>query len=126
MSIQTIVKYNKLRAQMTPDELKLADTLYEASEAEKALLVESLSPEKPAGRTRKKAAGKKSVRAASLSEKIQGTAGPKSIDGGVSKMRCIQEGCGEYADNPIHDSLMGYRGYHEFDSGQQAATASGD
>lgn len=42
MSIQTIVKYNKLRAQMTSDELKLADTLYEASEAEKALLVESL------------------------------------------------------------------------------------
>lgn len=126
MNYRAILKVYSAERRLTDDETAFLNTLRAMNDSERELLVESLSPEKPVSRARKKPAGKKSARAASLSEKIQGTAGPKSIDGGVSKMRCVQEGCGEYADNPIHDSLMGYRGYHEFDSGQQAATVSGD
>lgn len=55
MNIRKIVTYNNLRRQFTPEELAFADQLYSATESEKELIVESLQPQKPAG---KKMAGK--------------------------------------------------------------------
>lgn len=113
MSIQTIVKYNKLRAQLTPEELVLADTLYHASESDKALIIESLQPQ-----TAKKKAGRKpkSARAQSLQKQIQSTT--KRSDGD----RCqfvvndtTGEVCGATVEDAIHDST--YLSSHPFESG---------
>lgn len=54
----------------------------------------------------------KSARASSLASAIKGTS--KSLDGGVSKMRCAVENCGAYADDLIHDPKGGYESYHPF------------
>jgi hypothetical protein len=37
--------------------------------------------------------------------------------------RCGKEDCNAWAVNPIHDSTMGYAGYHEFQPAQRAAAA---
>jgi hypothetical protein len=56
MNIRKIVTYNALRKEFTAEELVLADTLYNASETDRELLIQSLQPEKAT-----KKAGKKSA-----------------------------------------------------------------
>lgn len=65
---------------------------------------------------------KKSKHASSLQQQIQ-TARP-NLDGGVSKMRCNREGCGEYADHNKHH-LTTDPDYHEFVAPPAAHAATG-
>jgi len=44
-----------------------------------------------------------------------------TLDGGVSKMRCAQAGCGEYADHSNHDA--GYLSSHPFVASSSAPRA---
>jgi len=46
MNIRKVVTYNALRKGFAPEELALADALYNASESERELLIQSLQPEK--------------------------------------------------------------------------------
>lgn len=67
----------------------------------------------------------KSARTKSLQQQIQTV---RPLDGGVSKMRCAKEGCGEYGDNNIHHRTTD-PDYHEFvagDSGKSHALAAGE
>lgn len=73
---------------------------------------------KPQKKSSKKSAGGggRSRRGEALKQQIQ-TARP-ALDGGVSKMRCAMENCGEYADNNVHH-LTTNPDYHPFVSPAQ-------
>lgn len=128
--------YGNLR-QLTDDESALLSTLRAMNDTERELLVESLQPQKPAGkRAAKKSAGK-SRKAASLGEAVKGnlqrrepTVGGFADD--VDHLRCTSRYdnakgiCNEAEDNPIHDPALGYGGYHEFVPPAQSAAANGD
>lgn len=137
MNIRKIVTYNALRKQFTPEELIFADTLYNASESERELLITALQPEKVVT----KRAGKKSAsRGASKSSRASGMAAAltKSLeqqrqvakdgdaDDNDPSARCQKEFaggfiCDEPADANVHH-LRGATGYHEFDAGKSSAS----
>lgn len=123
MSLRQVLTIYNAERQLNDDETALLNTLRKMTDAERGMFVEGLS-DKPQKKSNKKSSvASKSRRASSLAQQIQ-TVNKPALDGGVSKMRCVVEGCGEYADNPVHDSLMGYAGYHEFDSGQVAVSTT--
>ena len=47
MDFKKVIKFNTLRAQLSTEEFTLAETLWDASDADKQLLVESLQPAAP-------------------------------------------------------------------------------
>lgn len=124
MSLRQVLTIYNAERQLTDDETALLNTLRKMTDAERGMFVDGLS-DKPQKKSAKKSTTKpatKSTRAQSLQGAIKKT--PKALDGGVSKMRCSQENCGEYADNPIHDLFMGYAGHHPFTPSAPVATAA--
>lgn len=119
--------YGNLR-QLTDDESVLLNTLRAMSDTERELLVESLQPQKLAGRKAAKSrkSGSKSPRATSLSSVIQRT--PKTKDDDGSSQPCSylmgNESCDAVVGDPIHDKSFGYAGYHPFQPPAQSAVLS--
>lgn len=151
MSYRDVLKIFKLERELTDDETALLNTLRGMTDAERELLVESLSPpakaSKPATKklkrcdvcgVSKRAAhhrdtslpdyhefdpGGKSKRASSLKQAIAGTAGKSKISSDdFDDSACDQ--CSMKADDNIHH-LLTAEGFHEFQPGQ-AQAVSGD
>jgi hypothetical protein len=153
MNLKNVLRTYSLLRSLTNDESALLDTLRAMNDAERELLVELLVPatvRKPATKQQRKvehcgvcdytkraavhkdttlsdyhefqSSKPKSARAASLAEQIKTSNRP--LDGGVSKMRCDREGCGEYADHNVHH-LESTVGYHEFQPQRAAAVGAG-
>lgn len=123
MNLKAVLRTYAFLRQLTDDETALLETLRSLTDSDREQMVESLAPAKPAVKKRKPRASR-SPRAESLATAI----GERTLDGGVSKMRCAYvendddpTACGEYASNPIHDAQAGYAGYHEFQVPKVAA-----
>ena len=127
MNYRNILKIYNLERQLGDDETAFLNTLRRMSDSERELLVESLSPGKATKKAGKKSSSKsagKSARASSLQQQIQSTtrADSKStlcgysIDGKV---------CHGTENDGIHDAMMGYVAYHEFQP-ESVAVATGD
>lgn len=131
MNLKLVLRtYSALR-QLTDDESALLNTLRAMNDTERELLVESLQPQKAAGKKAAKArkSASKSPRATSLSSVIQRTPKTKDDDDSSSQQCSYQMGnetCDATISDPIHDESFGYTGYHTFVPPAQAATASGD
>lgn len=75
---------------------------------------------------------KRSPRASSLQQQIQGRTKAANGRGGlglcISRITVgddeVGDICNAHESDPIHDPLMGYAGYHEFQPAEQAASAS--
>lgn len=88
---------------------------------------------KKVGKKASKASSSKSPRASSLQQQIQGRAKAANSRGGLGL--CVSrivvgddeagDICNAHESDPIHDPLMGYAGYHEFQPAEQAVSASG-
>lgn len=69
----------------------------------------------------------KSQRASSIQQQIQGRAKKAAVETGyctyLAEVNGGQEMCEAGADNSIHDPLMGYAGYHEFQPAEQTEVA---
>lgn len=119
MNFRAVLKvYNGLR-QLTDDESALLNTLRAMNDTERELLVESLQPQKAAGKKAAKArkSASKSPRATSLSSVIQRTPKTKDDDDSSSQQCSYQMGdetCDATISDPIHDESFGYAGYHPF------------
>lgn len=122
MNLRNVLRAYSLLRVLNDDETALLETLRAANDNERQLIAEAMS-DKPQKKAGKKSAGRggRSKRGESLQQQIQ-TARP-SLDGGVSKMRCSREGCGEYADHNKHH-LTTDPDYHEFQP-VAASTARG-
>lgn len=123
MSLRQVLTIYNAERQLSDDETALLNTLRKMTDAERGLFVDGLS-DKPQKKSSKKAAAGngRSKRGESLAKQIQ-TARP-NLDGGVSKMRCSREGCGEYADHNKHH-LTTDPDYHEFQPAATSAAGSG-
>lgn len=126
MNIRQVLRTYSLLRQLTDDESALLETLRGLNDAERESLVVALQPEKVAGRR----ASKKSSKPASKSSRASGMAATLAKNLG-RRHQCVamvddnggEMPCGEAEDNPIHDSAMGYAGYHEFQSSAVAHEA---
>lgn len=143
MNIRNVLRTYSLLRQLTDDESALLETLRNATEAEREMLVETLAPQKlTAKRAGKKLASKgasKSSRASgmaaaltrSLEQQRQVTKTANDADDTDPNAHCRKEFaggliCDEPADANVHH-LRGATGYHEFDVGKSSASAaSGD
>lgn len=112
--------------ELDDDDWELAVKLRGLTEHQREQFSTALGPARPAKKSSKKSVGKggggKSQRVSSLQQRIQATT--RNLDGGVSKMRCVREGCGEYADHNVHH-LVTYEGYHPFELSAGAPLVSG-
>lgn len=129
MNIRQVLKAFTALRQLTDDESALLETLRGLNDAERESLVLALQPEK----TATKRASKKSNKSASKSRRASGMAA--AINRSLSQQRRVaicaamvddnggEMPCGEVEGNPIHDSTMGYAGYHEFQSAPVAHEA---
>lgn len=142
MNIRNVLRTYSLLRQLTDDESALLETLREATDAERELIVETLSPQKSATkRAGKKASSKsasKSPRAQSLSGAIQRT--PKvrvddndDDDPSTLPQYCLamvddnggEIACGKTIDDNVHHKTTD-PDYHEFSAGKSLIAASGD
>lgn len=128
MNYRLVLKtYTALR-QMSPDDLALLDTLRGLSDTEREMMMDALSPQKPAA--------KKSTKKRGKSQRASGMAAALSRN--LMQERQINEGacahmlecglpCNTGDNNPIHDKSFGYGDYHEFvpASTEQSAAVSG-
>lgn len=136
MSLRQVLTIYNAERQLTDDETALLNTLRRMNDNERQMFVEGLSGKAAGKKGSKKAAGKgasKSPRASSLQQRIQGRVKAASTNGGPCTFRYPDDApayagqvCTGDSGNPIHDPLMGYAGYHEFQAAEQAASASGD
>jgi hypothetical protein len=113
MNIRKIVTYNSLRKAFTPEELVLAEVLYNASESERQMIVESLQPQRVA--TRRKRGGGKSARASSLAEAIKSSPKPKEL---LCTLCGNEEGFTDHAQPSPN--------FHEFQTAKAASAGGGD
>lgn len=110
--------------ELDDEDWQLAVKLRGLSEHQREQFSTALGPTKPQKKPGKKA-GKssgKTARASSLQQQMS-TALKPILDGGVSKMRCSYEGCGEYADENVHH-LSTHPNYHPFSPPAQPADGS--
>jgi hypothetical protein len=119
VNLRNVLRAFTLLRQLTDDETALLSTLRSLSENERELLVESLSPQKPA--TKRKAG--KSARAKSL-QTVVSTARPNKPEIPCAYVDDSGNHCMEVESNPIHDATMGYRNHHEFQPPKSTATAA--
>lgn len=103
---------------LTKELMDLKDRFFDMDTQQQAIFLDLVDPQpelqaaqKPAAKKPRKPRGK-SARAVSLAEQVKRES--RSLDGGVSKMRCSYENCGEYQDNAVHSPELGGRGYHYF------------
>lgn len=122
MNIRNVLRTYSLLRQLTDDESALLETLRNATDAERQLLVETLAPQKSST----KRAGKKSVsKGASKSPRASGMAA--AINRSLSQQREVVKNdpacgyafsdetvCNRIEDNPVHRKDGGYAGYHPF------------
>lgn len=124
MNIRNVLRTYSLLRQLTDDESALLETLRNATEAERELLVETLAPQKSttkrAGRKSASKGASKSSRAQSLSGVIQRT--PKmrtNNNDDEDGPRCTypmgdDAPCNATEHSPLHKEDGGYLTWHEF------------
>lgn len=133
MNLRNVLKTYSLLRTLSDDETALLNTLRGMNESERELLVESLAGKTVKKTTKKssKSSASKSPRASSLQQQIQGRSKAASTNGGPCTFLYPDDApayagqvCTGDGNNPIHDPVMGYSGYHEFQPAEQMASAS--
>lgn len=127
MNLKNVLRTYSLLRQLGDDETALLNTLRALNDAERELLVESLSPSSKGTKKAGKKAGKgasKSARATSLQQQIQATKRP-ALCTCIMTINGNSEPCQGTENDAVHDKDAGYAGYHEFQPPRQVA-ASGD
>ena len=114
MNIRKIVTYNNLRKAFMPEELVLAEVLYNASETERQMIVESLQPQRVA--TRRKRGGGKSARASQMSEQIKA-----NLNQRAKEPLCVT--CGN--EEGFTDHAQPSPNFHEFQTAKAAGVGGG-
>lgn len=136
MNIRNVLRTYSLLRQLTDDESALLETLRNATDAEREMLVETLAPQKS---TTKRAGKKPASKSASKSSRASGMAAAINrslsqgrqadiVEGGcVAKIegRLGKTVCSEPASSLIHDPNGGYKSYHKFDAGKLPAPRAG-
>lgn len=139
MNIRNVLRIYTLERQLNADDIALLNTLRAMNDSEREALVETLSPQ-PVKKAGKKSASKKSSRASGMQAQLNTRlAGRERERQGIPTTRAVNSSlichhrsddgddpteCGLVEDNPIHDPLMGYGGYHPFDPGARPANDS--
>lgn len=132
MSYRDALKVFKLERELGDDEMAFLNTLRRMTEAERDLLVSSLSPtpQKKASKKTNKGASK-SAHASSLQAQIQSTtkiSGSYTDENGCI-YRFTENGgkfCGSTQDSAIHDPAGGYSGYHPYEPPTAQTATTGD